>query len=249
MASEGDSNAVTLEQRMEEVERRLADACARSGRNRSDIGLIAVTKYVGIEQTQNVLRHGLTHMGENRWQDAADKWNAITGSGWDRSLEQAPAGQAVWHFIGSLQTNKVKDVIGKFTYIHSLDRLSLAQAIERRAEQLGLVVPCFLQVNVSGEASKHGLAPEALVPFAAELSALRHIKPVGLMTMAPIDAEGEQTRPVFRGLRELRDELNGKAVLPEPVAGLSMGMSGDFEIAVEEGATWLRLGTVLVGKS
>ncbi|QHW30360.1 YggS family pyridoxal phosphate-dependent enzyme [Paenibacillus rhizovicinus] len=240
---------MTLEQRIEEVERRLADACARSGRNRSDIELIAVTKYVGTLQTQNALRHGLTHLGENRWQDAESKWNAITGSEWDSSREHAPAGQAVWHFIGSLQTNKVKDVIGKFTYIHSLDRLSLAQAIERKAEQLGLIVPCFLQVNVSGEESKHGLAPEALLPFAKELSGFRHIKPVGLMTMAPIDAEGEQSRPVFRGLRELRDELNGKAVLPQPVTGLSMGMSGDFEIAVEEGATWLRLGTVLVGKS
>nr|WP_170312334.1 YggS family pyridoxal phosphate-dependent enzyme [Paenibacillus sacheonensis] len=234
---------------MEAVERRLAEACARSGRVRSDIELIAVTKYVGADQTKSVLAHGLTNLGENRWQDAGGKWDAITGSQWDASREHAPAGQAVWHFIGSLQTNKVKDVIGKFTYIHSLDRLSLAQAIERRAEQLGLVVPCFLQVNVSGEESKHGLSPEGLFPFAKELSAFRHIKPVGLMTMAPIDAEGEQSRPVFRGLRELRDELNGKAVLAEPVTELSMGMSGDFEIAVEEGATWLRLGTVLVGKS
>ncbi|SFI59823.1 hypothetical protein SAMN02799624_01568 [Paenibacillus sp. UNC496MF] len=240
---------MTLAQRIDEVERRLKAACARSGRDRSDIELIAVTKYVGVEQTQAVLRHGLTHMGENRWQDAAPKWNAITGGGWDADRAHAPAGQAVWHFIGSLQTNKVKDVIGKFTYIHSLDRLSLAQAIDRRAEQLGLVVPCFLQVNVSGEESKHGLAPEALLPFARELASLRHIRPAGLMTMAPLDAEGEQTRPVFRGLRELRDELNGSAVLAEPVRGLSMGMSGDFEIAVEEGATWLRLGTVLVGKS
>jgi PLP dependent protein len=239
---------MTVAQRIEAVEQRLAEACARSGRNRSDVELIAVTKYVGAEQTQNVLRQGLTHLGENRWQDAADKWNAITGSGWDGSREHAPAGQAVWHFIGSLQTNKVKDVIGKFTYIHSLDRLSLAQAVERRAEQLGLVVPCFLQVNVSGEESKHGLAPDELLPFAKELSAFRRIRPVGLMTMAPIDAEGERSRPFFRGLRELRDELNAKAVLAEQVDGLSMGMSGDFETAVEEGATWLRLGTVLVGK-
>lgn len=240
---------MTLAHRIEEVERRLAEACARSGRNRSEIALIAVTKYVGVEQTQAVLGNGLTHMGENRWQDAAEKWNAITGNGWDASLAHAPAGRAVWHFIGSLQTNKVKDVIGKFTYIHSLDRLSLAQAIERKAEQLGIVVPCFVQVNVSGEASKHGMEPEALLPFAKEIASYRHIRPVGLMTMAPIEAEGEETRPVFRALRELRDGLNRAAVLAEPANGLSMGMSGDFEIAVEEGANWLRLGTVLVGKS
>ncbi|WP_219836368.1 YggS family pyridoxal phosphate-dependent enzyme [Paenibacillus sp. R14(2021)] len=240
---------MTLAERMEAVERKLAEACARSGRNRADIELIAVTKYVGVQETQQVLRHGLVHMGENRWQHAADKWNAVTGSGWDNDLANSPGGQAVWHFIGSLQTNKVKDVIGKFTYIHSLDRLSLAQAIARRAEQLGIVVPCFIQVNVSGEESKHGLPAEGLIPFARELAAFRHIRPVGLMTMAPLDAEGEQSRPVFRGLRELRGELNRSAVLEEPVNGLSMGMSGDFEIAVEEGATWLRLGTVLVGKS
>ncbi|NBD22781.1 YggS family pyridoxal phosphate-dependent enzyme [Paenibacillus glycinis] len=240
---------MTLRQRMDNVERRLAEACARSGRDRSEIELIAVTKYVGIEQTQSALGHGLRHLGENRWQDAADKYNAITGNGWDGSPANAPAGQAVWHFIGSLQTNKVKDVLGKFTYIHSLDRLSLAQAIERRAEQLGIVVPCFVQVNVSGEDSKHGLAPDALIPFVKEIAAFRHIRPVGLMTMAPIDAEGEQSRPVFRGLKELRDELNRSAASAEPVTELSMGMSGDFEIAVEEGATWLRLGTVLVGKS
>ncbi|WP_308638931.1 YggS family pyridoxal phosphate-dependent enzyme [Paenibacillus silvisoli] len=238
---------MTLSQRIHDVERRLAEACARSGRNRSEIELIAVTKYVGVPETQAVLRQGLVHMGENRWQDAAAKWNAISGSKWDESRENAPAGQAVWHFIGSLQTNKVKDVIGKFTYIHSLDRLSLAQAIERRAEQLDMKVPCFIQVNVSGEDSKHGLQAEELIPFARQLADYPHIEPVGLMTMAPLDGEAEQSRPHFRGLRELRDELNRSAVLRQQVNGLSMGMSGDFEVAVEEGATWLRLGTVLVG--
>ncbi|MBP3964264.1 YggS family pyridoxal phosphate-dependent enzyme [Paenibacillus lignilyticus] len=239
----------TLSQRIEDVERRLAEACARSGRRRSEIELIAVTKYVGVPQTQAVLQQGLVHMGENRWQDAAEKWNAITGSRWDASLDHAPSGQAVWHFIGSLQTNKVKEVIGKFTYIHSLDRLSLAEAIERKAAQLDIKVPCFIQVNVSGEDSKHGLQPEELIPFAKQLVAFPHIEPVGLMTMAPLDGEAEQSRPVFRGLRQLRDELNRSAVLSKQVDGLSMGMSGDFEVAVEEGATWLRLGTVLVGHS
>ncbi|SEN12833.1 YggS family pyridoxal phosphate-dependent enzyme [Paenibacillus sp. OV219] len=240
---------MTLLQRIDYVEQRLAEACTRSGRTRSEIELIAVTKYVGVQQTQQVLGAGIVHLGENRWQDASDKWNAITGTNWDESSDNSPAGQAVWHFIGSLQTNKVKDVVGKFTYIHSLDRLSLAQAIERRAEQLGIVVPCFIQVNVSGEDSKHGLQPEDLGNFAKELAAYSHIEPVGLMTMAPLDSDGEQSRPVFRGLRQLRDELNQSGVLSKPITGLSMGMSSDFEVAVEEGATWLRLGTVLVGKS
>ncbi|MBW7453372.1 YggS family pyridoxal phosphate-dependent enzyme [Paenibacillus sepulcri] len=240
---------MTLLDRIETVEQRLAEACGRSGRSRKDIELIAVTKYVGVEQTADVLRQGLNHLGENRWQDAAAKWNAISGEGSGSGFPDLPEGQARWHFIGSLQTNKVKEVIGKFNYIHSLDRSSLAQAIENRAQQLGIIVPCFIQVNVSGEDGKHGLAPEQLPVFARELADLPHIEPVGLMTMAPLDGEAEQARPVFRGLRQLRDELNALALLRQPVNGLSMGMSNDFEVAVEEGATWLRLGTVLVGKS
>ncbi|MFC5651665.1 YggS family pyridoxal phosphate-dependent enzyme [Paenibacillus solisilvae] len=236
---------MTLFERIETVEKRIAEACRRSGRERQGINLIAVTKYVGIEQTKSVLQAGLLHLGENRWQDAQAKWQSMTGG-----QEDSVAGiEPIWHFIGSLQTNKVKDVIGRFTYIHSLDRLSLAQAIERRAEQLGIVVPCFIQVNVSGEDSKHGLAPEELHQFAGELAGMPHIEPIGLMTMAALDGEAEQSRPVFRGLRQLRDDLNAQAVLRKPVTDLSMGMSGDFEVAVEEGATWLRLGTMLVGKS
>ncbi|MBB3109069.1 hypothetical protein FHS18_001121 [Paenibacillus phyllosphaerae] len=233
---------MTLSERIDSVEQRLLAACARSGRKREEIQLIAVTKYVGIEETRNVLAHGLVHMGENRWQDAAAKWNAISGE---------TAGQpddAVWHFIGSLQTNKVKEVVGRFTYIHSLDRTSLAEAINKRAEQLGITVPCFIQVNVSGEESKHGLTPDGLWDFARELPSYSHIQPVGLMTMAPLEGEAEESRPYFRGLRQLRDELNERAILREPIQGLSMGMSGDFEVAVEEGANWLRLGTILVGK-
>lgn len=236
---------MTLLDRIGTVEQRLAEACLRSGRERQEINLIAVTKYVGIEQTKSVLQAGLLHLGENRWQDAQAKWSALSGG----QAEPLIGIEPIWHFIGSLQTNKVKDVIGKFTYIHSLDRLSLAQAIDRRAEQLGIVVPCFIQLNVSGEESKHGLAPEGLQQFARELAGMRHIDPIGLMTMAALDGEAEQSRPVFRGLRKLRDELNTQAVLRKPVTELSMGMSGDFEVAVEEGATWLRLGTVLVGNN
>ncbi|MFC4103901.1 YggS family pyridoxal phosphate-dependent enzyme [Paenibacillus xanthanilyticus] len=240
---------MTMAERIESVERRIVEACRRSGREREEIEVIAVTKYVGVDTTREALRQGLRHLGENRWQDASAKWREISGAG-DGGAEYEAAGeQAIWHFIGSLQTNKVKDVIGKFTYIHSLDRESLAEAIDKRAEQLGIVVPCFIQVNVSGEESKHGLTPEALPAFARQLADCRHIQPVGLMTMAPLDAEAEQSRPYFRALRELRDSLNGQALLREPIRGLSMGMSGDFEVAVEEGANWLRLGTVLVGKN
>ncbi|UHA74115.1 YggS family pyridoxal phosphate-dependent enzyme [Paenibacillus sp. 481] len=224
---------MTLQHRIEDVTRRIEAACMRSNRRSEDVQVIAVTKYVSLEATGAAIRAGLTHIGENRWQDAAAKWDAF-GS------------EATWHFIGSLQTRKVRDVVGKCAYIHSLDRLSLAQEIEKRASAQGQVVRCFIQVNVSGEATKQGLEPEQVKTFLEQLRTLPHVKPIGYMTMAPFEAEPEETRPVFQRLRQLRDELN--ATLPEPLHELSMGMSNDFDIAIEEGATWIRLGSILVGK-
>ena len=235
--------ASTLEDRIQLVEERIKNACDRSGRSRDEIQIIAVTKYVSLDMTKAVFEKGLRHLGENRWQVAQAKWEAISGSTVQETDEQP-----IWHFIGSLQTNKVKDVIGKFTYMHSLDRLSLAEAIDKRASQLGIVVPCFIQVNVSGENSKQGLEPEQLFPFVEQLERFTSIKPIGLMTMAPYEAEPEQTRSVFRALRELRDELQQRAEHPHTITHLSMGMSNDFDVAIEEGATWIRLGTILVGK-
>ncbi|GLX68276.1 YggS family pyridoxal phosphate-dependent enzyme [Paenibacillus glycanilyticus] len=239
------TNAIkeALQVRIEEVERRISAACEKSGRSRDEVNIIAVTKYVALATAEAAYELGLQHLGENRWQDAKEKWEAISGSETDEY-----GGQAVWHFIGSLQTNKVKDVIGKFTYIHSLDRLSLAEAIDKRASQLGLTVPCFIQVNVSGEQSKHGLEPEELPAFLTKVKELSSLRIIGLMTMAPYETEAEETRPVFRALRDLKNEMNERSILPEPMTELSMGMSGDFEVAIEEGATWIRLGTILVGK-
>lgn len=217
------------------TESRILEACRRSGRPREDVRVIAVTKYIGTEEATELLGLGLKDLGENRWQQAKPKWEAI-------------GGQAVWHFIGHLQTNKVKDVIGRFDYLHSLDRPSLLEAVQKRAEQLGIRVPVFIQLNVSGEESKYGLEPDQLPAFARLVSDCPNVKVEGLMTMAPHEADPENTRPVFRRLRELRDELNGLAILPEPINHLSMGMSNDFEIAIEEGATWLRLGSVLLGR-
>jgi pyridoxal phosphate enzyme (YggS family) len=235
--------SLILENRIELVEEKILKACERAGRSREDVQVIAVTKYVSLDTTKAALEQGLLHLGENRWQDAQAKWEAISGS-----VDLVTEDQPIWHFIGSLQTNKVKDVIGKFTYIHSLDRLSLAEAINKRASQLGIIVPCFIQVNVSGEDSKQGIEPEELIPFVEQLSELQSIKPIGLMTMAPYEAEPEQTRTVFRALRELRDELGRRSKHPHTITQLSMGMSNDFEVAIEEGATWIRLGTILVGK-
>lgn len=226
---------MSMKDRIEAAEARIAAACARAGRDRTEVEVIAVTKYVSLETTGEAIREGLRHLGENRWQDAAPKLEAYGEA-------------AEWHFIGHLQTNKVKDVIGKFRYIHSLDRLSLAKELEKKAGQLGLTVPCFIQVNVSGEESKYGLDPGKLLEFAGELRAFEHLRIIGLMTMAPYEAEPEATRPVFRGLRELRDRLNREGALGYEAPHLSMGMSNDFEVAIEEGATWVRLGSSLVGR-
>lgn len=225
---------MNLEQRIAQVEERIRSACLRSGRPREDVRLIAVTKYVSLETTRRLMELGCSHIGENRWQDAAGKWEALNGAG-------------TWHFLGTLQTNKVKYVVGKFAYIHSLDRLSLAREIEKRAAQRGIQVDCFIQVNVSGEETKHGIAPDELTAFARELANFDHVRVIGLMTMAPHVEDPELTRPVFRELRRLRDDLNERGIFKEAVPHLSMGMSNDFEIAIEEGATWIRLGSVLTG--
>jgi len=220
---------------IKQVEERIQAACLRSGRDRDDVRIVAVSKYLDVTATQSLLSSGMNELGENRWQNAKEKWEAI-------------GGQASWHFIGHLQTNKVKDVVGKFDYIHSLDRSSLLHEIQRQAEKLQLIVSAFIQLNVSGEMSKYGMPPEALIDFAKETLDCPNVRIIGLMTMAPHEEEPERTRPVFRRLRELRDELAAAHIWPEPVNQLSMGMSNDFEIAVEEGATLLRLGSVLIGR-
>ncbi|WP_054957541.1 YggS family pyridoxal phosphate-dependent enzyme [Paenibacillus dakarensis] len=226
---------MSLIERINQVEQQVSEACRRSGRNRDEVNVIAVTKYVSVKMTEAVLNQGIRHIGENRWQNAEEKWRALGERG-------------IWHFIGHLQTNKVKDVIGKFQYIHSLDRLSLAKELDKKAAALNVNVSAFMQVNISGESTKYGLQPEQAASFLEEMNRFKHVNVIGLMTMAPFETSAEDTRPVFRGLRQLRDDLNQLAFTPEPITELSMGMSNDFEVAIEEGATWVRLGSILVGK-
>lgn len=226
---------MSLKERIEQIRQRVKEACERSGRSEEEVSIVAVTKYVSLDTTRSVLDEGILHIGENRPQNAVPKWEALGGRG-------------TWHYIGHLQSNKVKDVIGRFQYIHSLDRLSLAKELEKRAAATGTTVLAFLQVNVSGESSKQGIQPHEAAALLKETAELSHVKIIGLMTMAPIVDDPELARPVFRALRELRDDLNTQALTKEPLQELSMGMSDDFEVAIEEGATWVRLGTLLVGK-
>lgn len=223
---------MSLKEQISRVEERIQLACKRAGRNRDDIQIIGVTKYVDLSCTRDVLKSGIHHLGENRWQNAKEKWEEI-------------GDEATWHFIGHLQTNKTKDVVGRFAYIHSLDRIALLQELDKKAAQMNVTIQAFIQVNISGEESKYGLTPDQLFPFVTETNLYPHVRIVGLMTMAPHEANPEDTRPVFQGLRMLRDELNERAIIEHTIDHLSMGMSNDYEIAIEEGSTWLRLGSIL----
>ena len=224
---------MNVKENLTAIEARIQAACEKSGRDRSSIEVIAVTKYATLERTLEVVEAGLLHLGESRAQDANKKWATL-------------GDQATWHFIGHLQTNKVKDVLGKFLWIHSLDRSSLAEELERKAAQLNIEIDCLVQVNISGELSKYGLAPKEFPAFMKKLEEMPHIRVRGLMTMAPYESDAEHTREVFKGLRQLRDAWNVNNP-NQPLTELSMGMSNDFEVAIEEGATMIRLGTILVG--
>ncbi|MDR7318642.1 YggS family pyridoxal phosphate-dependent enzyme [Brevibacillus nitrificans] len=222
-----------LKQRMQSIEERIQAACDRANRKREEVKIIAVTKYVDAEAIRDLLDAGIEHIGENRVQDGVPKYEQYGDRG-------------TWHFIGHLQTNKAKEVVGRFPYIHSLDRLSLAEELNKRGEALNQVVFCFLQLNISGEETKFGLSPNDVLAFLRETSNMRHIKIIGLMTMAPVVENTEDARPVFRGLYEWKDRINEWAFPHAHVEELSMGMSSDFEVAIEEGATYIRLGSVLV---
>ncbi|GAE33870.1 YggS family pyridoxal phosphate-dependent enzyme [Halalkalibacter akibai] len=224
---------MTIKQRLELIQAEIKHACNKVDRDASEVKIIAVTKYVSSETTKATLDCGLIHIGENRVEGAIEKWEAFNERG-------------IWHFIGSLQTRKAKKIINKYEYLHSLDRLSLAEEVDKRLEQG--VMKCFVQVNVSGEESKAGVDPEDLLPFINELAQYKKIQVIGLMTMAPFYEDPEMTRPVFRKLRELRTEIQDLKLEHAPCTELSMGMSNDYIVAVEEGATFIRLGSALVGR-
>ncbi|MBM7598674.1 pyridoxal phosphate enzyme (YggS family) [Virgibacillus halotolerans] len=216
---------------LEQIQSNIRQACENSNRNPEEITIIAVTKYVTIERTEETIEAGIENLGENRLEGFVEKYNQIED-------------KAKWHFIGTLQTRKVKEVINKVTAIHSLDRLSLAKEINKRAEK---TVDCFVQVNVSGEETKHGLNPEAVMPFIKEIAAYENVRVVGLMTMAPHVEDKTVLKENFKKLAQLRDTIKQKQFEHAPCEYLSMGMSNDYDIAIEAGATHIRIGTKLVG--
>ena len=212
-------------QNLRAVEARLASACTRSGRRREEVTLIAVTKTFGADAVQAAIQAGASDVGENRVQEARDKKPAVSSS-------------ARWHLIGHLQSNKAKDAVRLFDVIQTIDSMVLAEKIARAAEAAGTKPEVLIEVNIGGEAQKSGAAPEEVAGLAKNIEALGALTLTGIMAIPP-HGEPEATRPYFRELRKLRDGLG--------LSHLSMGMTDDFEVAVEEGATIVRVGRAIFG--
>ena len=223
---------VSLADNLEKVQQRIRAACGRAGRDPDSVTLLAVTKTQPPEIVKAAAELGLLLFGENKVQEAKAK------------IPLCP-GKLRWHFIGHLQSNKCRDAVELFKMIQSVDNLSLAQEINKRGEQAARTMPVLIEVNVAGEASKFGYQPEQLLAELKELNALPRIEIHGLMTVPPWSAEAEKARPHFRRLHGIKTQC--EQILGAPLPHLSMGMSGDFEIAIEEGATMVRIGTALFG--
>ena len=218
----------------ERVKRRVEAAAGRAGRTPGEITVVAVSKTVPAEKIRAAVEAGVTHIGENRVQEAWRKFQEL-------------GAVATWHLVGHLQTNKVKRALQFFDVIQSVDSLHLAQELERRCEQLGRNVEVLIEVKTSDEPTKFGIPPEDTADLVAAIARMPHLKLTGLMTVGKFTPVEEEVRRCFRILSELREELNRKAAYPEPLVHLSMGMSGDFEWAIEEGATIVRIGTAIFG--
>ncbi len=220
--------------RLEEVLSRIERACERSGRKKEEVRLLGATKTVPPERIREFYECGLRLFGENRAQEFLKKYEALK----DLAIE--------WHFIGRLQSNKVKYLMGKVKLIHSLDRKSLADEIQKRASKQGLVQEVLIEVNLGAEETKGGVSPGELEDLYEYAASLPNLRVVGLMAIPPYLENPEEVRPYFRRLRELKEKLEEKYGRKLP--HLSMGMSHDFEVAVEEGATIVRIGTLLFGE-
>lgn len=226
---------MSVSQNLKEIEKRICAACARSGRRREDVTLIAVSKTKPVSMIQEAMAEGIADFGENKPQELRDKYDVLP-----KDLR--------WHMIGNLQRNKVKYVVGRAVMIHSVGSLELAREIDKEAGKKLLRMPCLVEVNMAGEASKGGIAPQDAEDFVRELALLEHIQVRGFMTIAPFVNDPELNRVHFRSLRNLAVDIGRKNIDNIMVNELSMGMTGDFEVAVEEGATLIRVGTGIFGE-
>jgi len=225
-------NVSKLESNLEDVRRRMAAACARAGREPSEVRLVAVTKTVTADAARALVGLGVQNLAENRVQEAARKQESLA----DLDIR--------WHMIGHLQTNKARDAVRMFDLIHSVDSERLAAALDRRAPE-GHKIPALVQVNVSGEESKFGVSATVAIDELRRIADFPAIRVQGLMTMAPFVDDAEQVRPLFVRLRRLAAEVTTLGMPRVEMKHLSMGMTQDFEVAIEEGATLVRIGTAL----
>ena len=225
---------MSIRENIEHINQLKAEAAERSGRSGEDVLLVAVTKLHDVDEINEAIDCGITDIGENKVQEIMDKFDHVK--------------PVRWHLIGHLQTNKVKYIIDKVDMIHSVESLKLAQEIEKRAAQKDVVMDVLIEVNMGGEESKFGVAPEETEALLREISVMEHIRVRGLMTVAPFVEDQEENREVFRQMRELLVDMNSKKIDNIKMDTLSMGMTGDYEVAIEEGATIVRVGTGIFGE-
>ena len=223
-----------LRENLQEVEQRIADACRRAGRKREEVTLIAVSKTKPAEMLKEAYDLGVRVFGENKVQELTEKYDLLPDD-------------IRWHMIGHLQTNKVKYLIGKTELIHSVDSLKLAKVIEKESEKKECITDILVEVNVAEEESKFGLKMEEVIPFIENAAQFPHINVRGLMTIAPFVENPEKNRTIFADLHKLYVDIKEKNIDNDTVSILSMGMTNDYEVAIEEGATMVRIGTGIFG--
>lgn len=224
-----------IKENLQEVEERICEACRKSGRDKSEVQLIAVSKTKPVEMLEEALACGILDFGENKPQELKEKYDILP-----RDIR--------WHMIGHLQRNKVKYVVGRAAMIHSVESVRLAEAIDMEAAKKGIVMPVLVEVNVAQEDSKFGISPEECEAFVETLAGFQHISVQGLMTIAPFVENAEENRKYFEKLRKLSVDIKSKNIDNVSMRNLSMGMTGDYQVAIEEGATMVRVGTGIFGK-
>ena len=224
-----------LKENLDHVEEEIRKACERSGRSREEVTLIAVSKTKPVSMLEEAYGLGVREFGENKVQELVEKYDALP-----EDIE--------WHMIGHLQRNKIKYIIGKAALIHSVDSLRLAEAIDKEAAKQNTAARILIEVNVAREESKFGLMPEAVPEFVDKVSEFAHLKVEGLMTIAPFVENPEENRPIFAYLRKLSVDIAKKNAHNTNMSVLSMGMTNDYQVAVEEGATMVRVGTGIFGE-
>ena len=223
-----------LKENLKTVEEHVQEACKRAGRSREEVTLIAVSKTKPVEMLQEIYGEGVRDFGENKVQELCDK------------IEQLPS-DIRWHMIGHLQRNKVKYIVGKVALIHSVDTYRLAEEINIQAKKRGIIVPILVEVNIAGEKTKFGTTAEDAMLLVEEISKLENVRIKGLMTIAPFVENPEDNRLYFRKIKQLSVDITNKNIDNVSMEILSMGMTGDYEVAIEEGATMVRVGTGIFG--